>query len=265
MRQLQKESGRKLTKQEIREDYDSFVEKFKPKKTTDDCYTPPEVYEAVINWVDGNIRKLDGLTIRRPFKPRGDYQAESATYGEADVVIDNPPFSIMSQIIDYYAERDIPFFLFAPGLTLFSKPRKGCTYIVAGCTIVYENGAQVNTSFVTNMEGRHRVIVAGDLCKLINSVCDRLRSREVRTVTKRSYPMEVISAALLNKIAVRGITFKVPMEEAQFIRRLDNQTGSLFGGGYLISERAAAERAAAERAVLSYREWEIVRSLSSKG
>ncbi len=25
------------------EDYDAFVEKFKPKKTTDDCYTPPEV------------------------------------------------------------------------------------------------------------------------------------------------------------------------------------------------------------------------------
>lgn len=23
------------------EDYDGFVEKFKPKKTTDDCYTPP--------------------------------------------------------------------------------------------------------------------------------------------------------------------------------------------------------------------------------
>lgn len=22
-------------------DYDEFVEKFKPKKTTDDCYTPP--------------------------------------------------------------------------------------------------------------------------------------------------------------------------------------------------------------------------------
>lgn len=23
------------------EDYEGFVEKFKPKKTTDDCYTPP--------------------------------------------------------------------------------------------------------------------------------------------------------------------------------------------------------------------------------
>ena len=23
------------------QDYDEFIEKFKPKKTTDDCYTPP--------------------------------------------------------------------------------------------------------------------------------------------------------------------------------------------------------------------------------
>ena len=25
------------------ETYEEFVEKFKPKKTTDDCYTPPEI------------------------------------------------------------------------------------------------------------------------------------------------------------------------------------------------------------------------------
>lgn len=30
--------------------YQDFVEKFKPKKTTDDCYTPPDVYEAVRDW-----------------------------------------------------------------------------------------------------------------------------------------------------------------------------------------------------------------------
>ena len=30
--------------------YDEFVEKFKPKKTTDDCYTPPLVYDAVRDW-----------------------------------------------------------------------------------------------------------------------------------------------------------------------------------------------------------------------
>ena len=36
---------------ELFEDYDGFVEKFKPKKTTDDCYTPPEVYAVVLDYV----------------------------------------------------------------------------------------------------------------------------------------------------------------------------------------------------------------------
>lgn len=31
-------------------EYEAFVDKFKPKLTTDDCYTPPEVYEVVKNW-----------------------------------------------------------------------------------------------------------------------------------------------------------------------------------------------------------------------
>ena len=32
-------------KQDKFEDYEGFVEKFKPKKTTDDCYTsPPTIY-----------------------------------------------------------------------------------------------------------------------------------------------------------------------------------------------------------------------------
>lgn len=31
-----------------KDNYDDFTEKFKPKLTTDDCYTPVEVYEAVL-------------------------------------------------------------------------------------------------------------------------------------------------------------------------------------------------------------------------
>lgn len=31
--------------------YQAFVDKFKPKKTSDDCYTPANIYEAVAAWV----------------------------------------------------------------------------------------------------------------------------------------------------------------------------------------------------------------------
>ena len=58
------------------EDYDGFVEKFKPKKTTDDCYTPPIVYDAVAEWV-ANEYHLDKNAFVRPFKPGGDYESEN--------------------------------------------------------------------------------------------------------------------------------------------------------------------------------------------
>ena len=48
------------------ENYDAFVEKFKPKKTTDDCYTPPLVYDAVADYVAERYG-LDKANFVRPF------------------------------------------------------------------------------------------------------------------------------------------------------------------------------------------------------
>ena len=83
---------------------------------------------------------LEGKEIIRPFYPGGDY--ENAEYPKNCVVVDNPPFSIITKIVRWYASRDIPFFLFAPGLTLFHCLRgvDACG-IVCDCTIVYANGA----------------------------------------------------------------------------------------------------------------------------
>lgn len=41
----------KRTLKEKLEDYDAFLAKFEAKKTTDDCYTPRDVYEAVVDHV----------------------------------------------------------------------------------------------------------------------------------------------------------------------------------------------------------------------
>ena len=67
-------------------EYKEFVEKFKPKKTTDDCYTPPSIYEAVVGWCE-NEYGIDRKKIVRPFYPGGDY--EHYPYKEDSVVIDN--------------------------------------------------------------------------------------------------------------------------------------------------------------------------------
>lgn len=51
-------------------EYAAFVDKFKPKKTTDDCYTPEPVYEAVADWVAKEFG-LEKSRFLRPFYPGG--------------------------------------------------------------------------------------------------------------------------------------------------------------------------------------------------
>ena len=130
------------------EEYQEFLEKFKLKKTTDDCYTPAPVYDAVARYVEETYG-VSREQFVRPFYPGGDYRNER--YPEGCVVVDNPPFSIMSEILRFYDSKGIKFFLFAPTLTLFSSSRT-CTALPCALAVIYENGASVNTSFLTNME-----------------------------------------------------------------------------------------------------------------
>ena len=170
-------------------DYEGFVEKFKPKKTTDDCYTPPEVYEVIKDWVC-NRYGINPCTIVRPFYPGGDF----------GLVLDNPPFSILAKIKRFYLEKGIKFFLFAPSLTLFSSSdlvKKICHFAV-GADIVYENGAVVKTSFVTNLDKQYTVFTAPDLYKKIETVNLNKKSK---ISSKYSYPAEIITSAELQKMA----------------------------------------------------------------
>ena len=133
------------------EEYQKFLEKFKLKKTTDDCYTPAPVYDAVARYVEETYG-ISRENFVRPFYPGGDYLNEK--YPKGCVVVDNPPFSIMAEILRFYDSKGIRFFLFAPTLTLFSSSRSSntCTALPCALTVIYENGASVNTSFLTNLE-----------------------------------------------------------------------------------------------------------------
>ena len=248
--------------------YEEFVEKFKPKKTTDDCYTPPSVYEAVKDWAVKEYG-LEGKEIVRPFYPSGDY--ERYDYPAGCVVIDNPPFSILTKIVNYYIDKGIKFFLFAPQLTLFSS-RSG-SFVVTDSKIIYENGAEVRTSFITNMD-KYKVRSAEDLRLAI------IKAQEVEekaNLPKYEYPHHVITSARLAKLVGRGLEFFFNEEDLSFTRTLDSQRPlkkSLFGAGYLISEQKALEQKALEQKAreqeqrifweLSDREREIIKNLGSK-
>ena len=240
------------TRKEVFEDYDGFVDKFKPKLTTDDCYTPHYVYDVIRDWVDENVIPLEGKRVVRPFCPGGDYR--NFDYSGDCFVLDNPPFSILAEIRDFYAERNIGYFLFAPALTLFSRLGKNednVTYIVAAARIVYENGAEVRTSFITNrMPGELRVTVRGDLFRRVKEATDRMEGMTKNEQPRYVYPSHVISSALLNKIAERDIILDIPARECEYVRALDSQRAvkkTIFGNGFLLSDRLAEERIQAER------------------
>lgn len=246
-------------------EYDAFVEKFKPKKTTDDCYTPDYIYAAVLNWAVDEYGLHDRLIVR-PFYPGGDY--ENYTYPACGVVVDNPPFSILAKIIDFYVSKGIDFFLFAPALTVCSSAGNKCNVVISDSGIIYENGANVKTAFVTNM-GTYKIHVSSELHEAIQTAQETARKEKRVELPKYKYPDEVLTAAIIQKIAGRGQTLRIPADECYFICSLDaqkKQKKGIFGGGFILSERATAERAAAERAnatfwKLSDREKEIVRGL----
>lgn len=184
-------------RQQTIDDYGAFVEKFKPKKTTDDCYTPPEIYEAIKDWACREYG-IDPSKVVRPFYPGGDY--ESFDYSDGKVVVDNPPFSILSKICACYRDRDIPFFLFAPNLTIFSSTsRNGAHMLVTDCAIEYANGAIVNTSFVTSF-GDDLIRTAPDLTKLVNDTVKRVRRESRKHLPKYAYPPELLTVTRLNKV-----------------------------------------------------------------
>ena len=253
------------------EEYNEFLKKFEAKKTTDDCYTPDEVYEAVANWVAAEYG-LSKNTFFRPFYPGGDYQKENY---EGKVVVDNPPFSILAEIKRFYTDRGVRFFMFAPTLTLFSAADCEATYIPCGVAVTYENGASVNTSFVTNLEDADVIVkTAPSLYKAVDESNKRVQAAGKVTIPKYEYPDNVLTAAIAARWCKYGVEYALNRNECVKVTALDAQKESgdaIYGGGFLLAERAAAERAAAERAAaeraaatkwkLSERELEIVRGL----
>ena len=228
------------------EGYDEFVDKFNEEQplTTDDCYTPPEVYEVVRDFVNEKVAPLAGRKIIRPFFPGGDYE-DLTQYPKGCVVLDNPPFSIYSKIVRFYLEHGIDFFLFGPNLTLLVQGAEVC-YCIFNVPVVYENGAKVSTGFVTNLRKGLRIWVDHELRERVQEA-----QKKEPTTPVYEYPAEFVSSAVLGKIA-NGGDLQIRADECVYIRDLDGfkEIGKgLFGGGFLIS-RAAAEkaRAAAEKA-----------------
>lgn len=212
------------------EGYNEFVDKFKPKLTTDDCYTPPAVFDVVQKFVDERVAPLKGRKIVRPFFPGGNYE-DLAQYPKGCVVLDNPPFSILSKILRFYAENGIDFFLFGPHLTLFSAPDVDeLTYLPVCAPVEYENGAIVSTGFITNMRPGIKIWIPAGFRHAIREV-----QRSVEPIDEYIIPPCVVTSSRLGTVAgVKGCEIEIRNDECQYVKNLDSMDEKgkgLFGGG----------------------------------
>lgn len=161
----------------------------------------------------------------------------------------------------------MPFFIFAPALTLFSygtRIERGLCLVSCAATITYDNGASVKTSFLTDMDGA-AVRTAGDLLDAIKEA----QQAEEGAVIRYEYPPHVMTGTRVGRIRPQHGDLKFNRSEIKFIRRLDAQKPhkkTIFGGGFLISDDAAARRVEAEKETeewlretgqLETHEWEL--------
>lgn len=222
------------------DDYEAFVAKFERKRTSDDCYTPPEVYDIVRSWIGEQV-DLRGAQIIRPFWPDTDYK--QVEYPAGCVVVDNPPFSRFVEIVRWYLDRGVRFFLFAPHTTVLNLDAP-YTRLVCGAGVIYENGAVVSTSFASNLFGDTLAMSVPDLY-------ERLKAAEYKKKPlppRYSYPSHVLTFSDLARCSVHGVAISIPRSEAAFVRRLDSQRPSgkaIYGSGFLLSDRQAARMEAA--------------------
>jgi hypothetical protein len=221
-------------------DYESFLAKFSENpKTTDDCFTPRDVFEAVVQYV-GTVVDLSDKQILRPFFPGGDYV--NAVYPENGIVIDNPPFSIFTDIIKFYTARRIPFFLFGQGKTIMCCV-KYCTAVIVTDLLTYENGARIYTNFASNLFGDTIIMTAPKLNDLIFS-CP---SQNVKAnLASYNYPPELLSFSQMQTICRGGVEFSVKRDECQIVKNLDNHPKQLFVEHILLSSAKAEEKESAK-------------------
>lgn len=192
--------------------------------TSDECYTPEPLYNYIIDWVFMHTRKADGLEICRPFYPGGDYTKEDYT---EKVVIDNPPFSILSQIVRFYEEHKVPYFLFGPSLTLLATIRGQATnYIFPhNHDVYYDNGVNVKTGFISNLFD-HKIILAADM--------DLPSGKPKPKKNKVDYPEGIYNSARLSSKAYNAEK-TIYYDDISYTTTLPDGK-RIFGGGIVTNE-----------------------------
>lgn len=202
------------------------------KTSSDECYTPQGVYDIVLKYAH-TLARFSDKNVLRPFYPNGDYQAENY---KGKIVVDNPPFSKMAEIVKFYVANNIKFLLFANHLTLFNVARYA-TAIVVNAAVSYENKKRVATSFITNLCSPDiKVIVEPSLRYEIKEYY-----KPSTTAKSTQLDPDIVTA---NKLGLENIKQRFIINASDikgYVHNNPSNNKAIFGGGYQVKKRVINE------------------------
>jgi len=105
---------------------DALFRNYKNGDMHDEYYTPEHYFYEAIGDIENTFKvKVQNPRINKIFKPGGDFEHE--IYNINETIVDNPPFSLIHKIVDFYNERGIKFVLFFSNPIFFKRhaERKG--------------------------------------------------------------------------------------------------------------------------------------------
>lgn len=185
------------------------------RQNSDDVFTPPLLMEKVYDYVEQKFGVSKERFVR-PFYPGGDY--ENFEYPEGCIVVDNPPFSIITKIVRFYNERSINYCLFAPALTAASIPAPG---VIWNFNVTYDNGVQIQTALVTSLS--HYAEADPELKR---KCADK---KEPKKLTK--IDDSIIRGATFLKAVRHNESFKIDLSYYERARKVGGQ--AIYGGAFI--------------------------------
>lgn len=164
----------------------------------------------------------------------------------------------MTKVVKLYEDRGIDYFLFAPHLTCIGI-RPAHSRICVGVPVTYENGAIVNTSFVSSKGPLIRS--APDLYRILDEAnAANIKAKKAPPKPVYTYPDNVMTSSAVALFSKYGIEYREDI--GVFVRAMDAQREvgkGIFGAGYIVPEEAARKAQEAARKARKERAqcWEL--------
>ena len=152
----------------------------------------------------------------------------------------------MTKVVKFYEDHGIDYFLFAPHLTCIGI-RPAHSHICVGVSVTYENGAIVNTSFVSSKGPLIRS--APDLYRILDEAnAANIKAKKGPTKPVYTYPDNVLTSSTVALFSKYGIEYREDI--GVFVRAMDAQREAgkgIFGSGYIVPEEAVRKAQEAVR------------------